>query len=170
VIIERTQPAQRMTLLPADFEAEPASSSADPKLHERELTRDGLSKILKLCATQRTIGIRQRLDNLIPLAKNLLPGALPVAGALNPADLMYVATGGVRSFVRVLPFRPRPEDIRQACVDGVSHGTLAGCFYDENDEKDPRALALRWLANAKREQSTELSDGWLWASIGTKLW
>ena len=143
--------------------------SADPKLPERELTQNGVSKILKLCATQRTVAIKQRLDDLIPRAQRLLSGAAPVAGGFNPADLLYV-NEGVQSFVRVLPFRPRPEDIHRACIDGVGYGTVAGCFYSENDENDPRAEALRWLANAKRKESTKLSDGWLWPSVGGKLW
>ncbi len=169
IIIDRAQPGQMLTLLPEDFAGDSVRGSADPTLPERELTQDGLSKVLKLCATQRTVGIKQRLDDLIPCAQRLLNGATPVAGGFNPADLTYV-NEGVRSFVRVLPFRPRPEDIRQACIDGVSYGTVAGCFYSENDENDPRAKALRWLANAKRKESAELSDGWLWPSLGGKLW
>lgn len=169
VIIDRAQPGQMLPLLPEDFAGDPVPGSTDPELPERELTQNGVSRILKLCATQRTVGIKQRLDDLIPRAQRLLSGAAPVAGGFNPADLSYL-NEGVQSFVRVLPFRPRPEDIRQACIDGVGYGTVAGCFYSENDEHDPRAQALRWLANAKRKQSTELSDGWLWPSLGGKLW
>jgi hypothetical protein len=124
---------------------------------------------MKLCATQRTVGIQQRLNNLIPLARRLLPGATPVGGSFSPADLAYSAHG-IKSFVRVLPFRPRPENIREACIDGVDYGEIAGCFYAENDPYDPRAQALRWLTNGKRKPDSSLSDGWIWASVGAKLW
>lgn len=169
-IIERARPRQKLMLDPGDFAGSPVvPGNVDPRLPERELTPAGISRILKLCATQRTVGIRQRLNNLIPLARSLLPGATPVAGAFNPEDLTYV-NAGVHSFVRVLPFRPRPEDIHQACRDGVTYGSVvAGCFYAENAPSDPRAEALRWLANGKRKPSKELSDGWLWASYGAKL-
>jgi hypothetical protein len=167
-IIRRAQSAQKLTLLPEDFAGAPIRRNANPKLPERELTPEGLGKILTLCATQRTVGIRQRLNNLIPLARHLLR-ATPVAGAFNPADLACVNAGSTQSFVRVLPFRPRPENIRQACVDGVAYGRLAGCFYAENDPRDPRAQALLWLANGKRKPNKKLSDGWLWASVGARL-
>jgi hypothetical protein len=171
VIIERTQPNQMLTLLPQEFAGDPPvqAGAADPNLPERELTDAGLSRVLKLCASQRTVGIRQRLDNLIPLAHSLLPGAIAVGGAFSPADLAYQDARGL-AFVRVLPFRPRPEHIRQACIDGVQHGQVGGCFYAENDPLDPRAAALRWLTNAERKRDPMLSDGWIWASAGGKLW
>jgi len=169
VIIDRAQPGQMLTLLPGDFVGVQVLGSPNPPLPECELTPDGIGKILRLCAKQRTVGIKQRLDDLIPRARRLLRDAVPVVSGFNPTDLIYV-NRGVKTFVRVLPFRPRPEDIRQACIDGVSYGTVAGCFYSENDENDPRAKALRWLANAKREESAVLADGWLWPSLGGKLW
>lgn len=171
MIVERAQPKQIVTLAPEDFADDPLTSRgvSDLNLPERELTAAGMSRVLKLCASQRSVGIQQRLDNLIPLARRLLPGATPVGGAFGPADLAY-QDGSGPAFVRVLPFRPRPEHIRQACIDGVKHGQVGGCFYAENDPDDPRAEALRWLANAKRKLDPKLSDGWVWASLGAKLW
>jgi hypothetical protein len=161
-ILRRAQSEQIVTLLPEEFDGAP---DALPQL---QLTTEGVSKVMTLCATQRTVGIQQRVNNLIPLARRLLPGASPVGGGSSPADLRYTE-GGVKTFVRVLPFRPMPENIFQACIDGAAHGQVAGCFYAENDPHDPRAQALRWLANAKRKPQTSLSDGWLWASVGAAL-
>src|SRR5262249_18049481 len=47
VIIDRAQPGQMLTLLPGDFAGGAVLAGEDPKLAERELTQDGVSKILK---------------------------------------------------------------------------------------------------------------------------
>ncbi len=137
----------------------------DPKLPTRELTAEALARVVALCARQRTVGIRQRLDNLIPLARRVLPGAVPVTGTSSPGDLTFSDAKGQSSFIRVVPFRPRAETIWQACGDGAKHG-VSGCFYAENDPNDMRARALRWLANGKRPTDPARSDGWVWACFG----
>jgi hypothetical protein len=166
IIVKRATADQAMRLKPGDFVKKRVRGRVVP-LHERELTKEALGRVLALCARQRTIGIQQRLDDLIPLAQRLLPGATPVVGTMSPGDLAWRDTGGIDSFVRVLPFRPRPESIQQACRDGVGPGrTIAGCFYAENDPYDPRAQALRWLANATRPKDASILDARIWASCG----
>ena len=170
VILKRATPDQVMTLKLNDFAGRAIRRGGrDPKLPERELTEKALARVLAMCARQRTVAIQQRLADLIPLAQRLLPGATPIVGTTSPGDLAWSDTSGTKSFVRVLPFRPRPEHIRRACEDGVRHGTIGGCFYAENDPYDPRAQSLRWLANATRPPDPLISDGHVWASCGGVL-
>lgn len=170
VILKAPGPDQLLTLQPRDFAGMPAKRGRrkDLKLETRELTSVALSRVVAWCARQRTVGIRQRLDNLVPLARRVLPGATAAAGARGPGDLIFQDATGTSAFVRVIPFRPRAETIWQACADGVKHG-VSGCFYEENDPNDPRALALRWLANGKRPLDPSRSDGRIWACIGDQL-
>lgn len=164
VIIKAAMSDQVLTLRPTDFRGLPRSG--DPDLPSRELTRGALDRVVAMCARQRTIAIRQRLEELIPLAQRMLPAAEAVADSLG--DLTFEDQQSGPSFVRVLPFRPRPENIHEACVEGAGRG-VAGCFYAENDPHDPRAEALRWLANAKRKTSASLSEGRVWACCGGVL-
>ena len=167
VVLKRTTPDQVLTLRPEDFAGKPlVRASRHPDLPLRELTPRALSRVLAMCARQRTVAIRQRLDDLIPLAQRLLKGSAPIPGASTPGDLVFMGPGGASSFARVLPFRPRPENIREACIDGVKYGSVAGCFYAENDPYDPRAQALRWLIKGTRPPDKSLSDGWVWACCG----
>lgn len=170
IILKRATSDQVMTLELRDFAGKPVyRGRRDPKLPERELTDKALGRVLALCAQQRTVAIQQRLQDLVPLAQRLLPGAKPIVGTLAPGDLTLPGLGGTTFFVRVLPFRPRPESIQQACLDGVRYGTIGGCFYAENDPYDPRAQALRWLANATRPKDPRISDARIWASCGGVL-
>ena len=168
-ILNRATPDQVLVLRGRDFAAsEKPRKGRDPDLPSRELTAEALSRVLAMCARQRTVAIGQRLRELVPLALRALPGAAPMAGVPTGSDLVFHDTSGVESFVRVVPFRPRPETIRQAAIDGVAYGAVAygavaGCFYAENDPLDPRAQALRWLANGKRPPNPTQSDGWVWA-------
>jgi hypothetical protein len=169
LIIEAATPDQIMSLTCLDFASRsrvgpcPGTSS----LPSRHLTRSALDRVTAFCARQRTVGIRQRLDNLIPLARRLLPGAQAQAGASGPGDLVFRDSAG-SSFARVLPFRPEPDTIRQACSDGAHYG-LSGCFYAENDPYDSRAMALRWLTNCPRPSVPHLSNCWVWACWGDTL-
>jgi hypothetical protein len=164
VIVSAAMSDQVLTLKPSDFLGVPRRG--DPNLPARELTRGALDRVVAMCARQRTIAIRQRLEELIPLAQRVLPSAAPVAHCLG--DLTFHDLQGGTSFVRVLPFRPKAENIYQACIEGAGYG-VAGCFYAENDPRDPRAEALRWLANGKRASSATLSEGRVWACCGGVL-
>jgi hypothetical protein len=170
VILSAPGPDQIHALRLDDFDgmgARRRQSRKDLKLEGRELTPSALAHVVAWCARQRTVGIRQRLDNLVPLARRVLQGAAPVAGAPIPGDLVY-QQGSTTAFVRVVPFRPRVETIWQACEDGVKY-PVSGCFYEENDPSDPRARALRWLANGTRPTDPGRSDGWIWACMGDRL-
>jgi len=170
VIAKAATADQIVTLEAPEFDGDVPvlAGPVDPKLPERKLRSEALDRVVALCARQRTVGIRQRLDNLIPLAQRVLQGATAIPGSQSPGDLAITSAAGVSSFVRVLPFRPEPENIRQACVDGVSHG-ISGCFYAENDPQDSRAEALRWLASGKRPPRPDLSEGRVWACWGDQI-
>jgi len=170
VIASAATADQMITLEAPDFDGDvPAlPGPGDPKLPERKLSNEALDRIIALCARQRTVGIRQRLDNLVPLAQRVLQGATAIPGAHFPGDLAITSATGATSFVRVMPFRPGPENIQQACIDGVSHG-ISGCFYAENDPQDSRAEALRWLASGNRPRRPGLSEGRVWACWGDQI-
>lgn len=162
VIMDVPNPDQIIRLKMDDFDGGPNN------LHSCELKPDALTRLVGWCARQRTVGVRQRLDNLIPLARRLFPGAKPVPGASVPGDLLLGGTAGKPAFIRVVPFRPRAETIWNACADGIG-STVSGCFYEENDPLDERAQALRWLANGTRPADPARSDGFVWAAYDGKL-
>lgn len=166
-IVGRTMPDQEFMLRRADFVGVPAAvaAGANPQLPTRELSDNALDRLIAHCARQRTISIQQRLEELIPLARRVLPASGRVVHAGDFGDLAFRDRRGKQSFVRVLPFRPRPENIHDACAVGVGY-YAAGCFYEENDPQDPRARALRWLGNGIRRPSTKLSESRIWATCG----
>jgi hypothetical protein len=166
VVLGATMPDQGLKLRPRDFAGMGATWAKDrnPDLPSRPLTRNALARVLAACARQRTVAIRQRLEDLIPLARSVLPVKGAVKNASSFGDLIVGDRGGKGSFVRVLPFRPRPEDLRQTCGDAVGYGE-AGCLYAENDPYDSRAEAIRWLANGRRA-SGAMSKSFVWACCG----
>lgn len=171
--LKRAMDDQRLRLKPGDFSGVGTVGRARGlgrrlDLPSRTLTESGLTKVIAACARQRAVAIRQRLDNLVPLAQEvLLPDGTVEHGA-DFGDLSFTDRSGQRAFVRVLPFRPGPETIHQACTDGAGHD-VAGCFYEECDQHDARAKALLWLANGTRPGKGLSSRSRLWACSADAL-
>jgi len=165
VVLLATMPDQALTLKPTDFAGIRATwvKDGDPDLPSRGLTKNALARVLSTCARQRTVSIRQRLEDLIPLARAVAPAGDTVEDGLSFGDLILREQGGGKSYVRVLPFRPRPEDLRQASADATGYRAV-GCLYAENDPYDGRAEAIRWLMNGKRASGS--SDSFVWACCG----
>lgn len=166
VILQGTTEDQRIKLALRDFEGGDEESSRISRPSEQSLRQRAIDRIVAGSARQRAVAIRQRLDNLIPLARTVLPAKGPVSLASTFGDLTFVDERNQRNFVRVLPFRPDPESIRRARTDAQGY-QVAGCLYSECDPKDARAEALRWLANRPHNDSSALTR--LWACIGDKL-
>ena len=170
VIAQAAMSDQQLTLRPVDFRGIPASWSRlrRPDLPSRELTAAALDRVIAMCAKQRTVAIRQRLDDLIPLARSMLAAGDSVVRTRELGDLSIRDKRGNRSFVRVLPFRPQPESLHRSYVDGAGY-QVAGCFYAENDPQDARAEALRWLTSGIRAPGRRQPKGKLWACCGGVL-
>jgi len=171
--LKRATDDQRLQLRPGDFSDVGSARRARAlgarlDLPARTLTANGLTRIVAACARQRTVAIRQRLDNLIPLAQEVLSAEGEAEHGVDFGDLRFTNRRGRRAFVRVLPFRPRPENIHQACTDGVGHD-VAGCFYEECDRHDARAKALLWLAQGKRAGTGLPSQSRVWACSADAL-
>ena len=167
VIVQAAMADQRFQLRPADFDGLHANwrRLKQIDLPSRELRRGTVERIVGLCARQRTIAIRQRLEDLMPLARTVLSADGGKVRTATLGDLVVRDRAGKRTFVRVVPFRPQPENIRQSCADARGYSE-AGCFYAENDPHDERAEALRWLATSRPNGSAGLPTSRLWACCG----
>ena len=161
-VLDGTTPDQRIQLAPGDFSRAGKTPGRERSFVGRELTEAGRERIVASCTRQRTIAIRQRLDNLIPFARELLPARGKVRHAARLGDLQFPDLNGKRHFVRVLPFRPRPETVHQAFADAAGY-QIAGCLYAECDLADLRSVALRWLANTTRTTLRPPSESRVWA-------
>ena len=169
-IAQATMSDQEFVLKPTDFAGVRRTWAGDgnPDLTTRKLSAAALDRVIGMSARARTVAIRQRIYDLIPLAQKLLPNTLGVSHGDGLGDLTFDHPGNKRSFVRILPFRPAAENIHQACIAGAAH-KVAGCFYAENDPDDPRAQALRWLASGKRKVDSTVAEGNVWATYGSTL-
>jgi hypothetical protein len=161
-VLDGTTSDQRIQLASSDFSRAATTPGRDRSFDRRELTEAGRERIVAACTRQRTIAIRQRLDNLIPLAQELLPARGKVRHGARLGDLKFTDHSGQRHFVRVLPFRPRPETVHEAFADAAGH-QIAGCLYAECDLADLRGVALRWLANTTRTTPRPPSESRVWA-------
>ena len=170
VILEAAMQDQQLKLVPGDFSGLTASWQRvhHPDLPARELTPAAIDRIVAMCAGQRAVAIRQRLNDLLPLARSLLSAPGKTIQTRKVGDLVIRDGKGKRSLVRVLPFRPLPESIHQSCTDAAGYDH-AGCFYAENDPQDERAEALRWLVKAKRPRLRNSPSAQLWATCGGEL-
>jgi TIR domain len=161
VLLDFTMADQRMSLKLGDF-----AGNAAGGLEKCELTRKALERVIGFCARNRAAAIRSRLNNLLPLVKDTLEkqDAKNISQAFG--DLTFDAIGGQKCFLRVLPFRPRPEQLYGAYTDGKSKH-LSLCAYPESDVKDSRAEALRWFA--EKSGTGAQAGAALWAFCGGKL-
>lgn len=170
VITQATMPDQQLLLKPKDFQGLSGNwrRVKHVELPGRELTPAALDRVIALCARQRAVAIRQRMDDLVPLARSILSASGAVVQATGLGDLDVRDPNGQRTFVRVLPFRPQPESLQQSCTDAAGYGE-AGCFYAENDPYDARAEALRWLTKGQRLAGAGTPTCRLWACCGGVL-
>lgn len=155
---------QRLQLQDADFAGDARRSHAT-----RELSEAGLLRVIVHCARQRALAIRQRLDDLVPLATELLaPSAAmrPVAGMAG--DFTFSDSSGSDYYVRIVPFRPDPRCMHET-FQAASGQRYVGCLYGEFDVHDPRATALKWLAQCQREGKAPNHELRLWACLGDKV-
>jgi hypothetical protein len=163
-VLECATADQHLALTVADFDGAPATP-----LPACELTEAALARVIAACARQRAVAIRQRLDNLIPLARTVLPARGPVDVGPMVGDLRFRDAQDRKCFARVLPFRPRPETIHQAYVDAAGYDRV-GCFYAENDRDDARTKALLWLAdNQFAPADPPLAANCVWAYDAGRL-
>jgi hypothetical protein len=169
VLLDLTMPDQRMSLDWGDFAGDAIVPVTDPQLQKRELTPRALERLVGFCARNRTASIRARLDNLLPLAEDTLKtrGASNIKRMLG--DLTYDDAEGRECFLRVLPFRPQPEQVYGAYNSG-GRAHLAACAYPECEPNDARAKALRWLADKSAiSGGGGAANAAIWAFCGDKL-
>lgn len=154
---------QRLRLDDADF----TGTASDP-LCEQELTDAGLAKVLAYCARQRALAIRLRLENLLPLAEKVLKpkGRLQAVG--TPGDFTFLDDAGDDYFVRILPFRPDARSVHGTYLDAGNQRHI-GCLYGESDANDPRAAAMRWLAQGRRDSAQSPRQTRIWTCLGDKV-
>jgi hypothetical protein len=161
-IMEAIDSDQQLRLQASDFMAAARASSLP------ELTDEALTRVLAHTARQRAMSIRLRLEDLVPLATRML---LPAGGSLVPAsaagDFTFHDAMGDEHFIRLLPFRPDARAVHDAFSTSPPH-IHTGCFYSECDELDPRARALRWLADGRMDPSTPPRRTRVWAYVGEK--
>jgi hypothetical protein len=158
-------PDQRLTLDEADF-----TGAAEAELCEQELNDAGLAKVLAHCARQRAKAIRQRLENLIPLAERVLEPKYGLLPAAEPGDFTFHDQAGVECYVRLLPFRPDARSVHETFASAGKQARV-GCLYGESDVNDPRAVAMRWLTKGRHDSASVSgqAETRLWACIGDKV-
>src|SRR5262249_32926025 len=109
------------------------------------------------------------LDNLIPLVRGQLGQNGQVAARRVSGDLKFRDDKGHRCFLRILPFRPLPEHIRDAYEAAGDKSHLTVCAYEECDLNDKRAKALRWLASKTESARGFPRKNILWPFCGGEL-
>ena len=163
VLLECTDADERLKLDEVDFDGD----MADP-LCEQTLTTNALTRLLAACARQRSLAIVQRLEDLVPLARELLDAEGTVIAQGQLGDLSFTDKQNRSCFVRVLPFRPDAKTLREAWLQGKGMA-VAGCFYSECDHADERALAMRWLADRAHQSDEAAAHSRIWACVGDKV-
>jgi len=163
VVLDAVDPDQRLKLDDSDF-----AGDALGNLVEQPLSEGGLLRVLESCARQRSICIRQRIDDLVPLAKEALHVTGTFTQGKDLGDFEFTNDAGERHFVRVLPFRPDAKAVWEACQSGAA-SDIAGCFYSEYAVTDIRANALKWLANRPHETAGMAKQSRVWACIGDNI-
>ena len=122
---------------------------------------------MALCARERSKAILRRMEDLVPFAKEMLAPS-SVFSHQSPGDFTFSYPAGQQHFVRVLPHRPTAASLHDAYFASTVE-QVVGCFYSECDPKDPRAEALRWLADAPRSASGSApKETHIWAFAGDK--
>jgi hypothetical protein len=167
-VVDGVDADQRLQLKDTDF----VGGSALP-WGQAQLTNDALLEVVAHCARQRAIAIRQRLDDLVPLATEVLAGKNKLsAEGSTPGDYSF-SRGKDRYFVRILPFRPDAKCLHeafQASVGSTPAYDYVGCMYSEFDAQDKRAKAMNWLAQCERGQGAAPSAQLrVWACVGDKV-
>jgi hypothetical protein len=166
-LLQATMDDQALRLELGHFNGvDPDNPGLDPDLPSRTLTAEAVERVLGLCARNRAKAIRSRLNELLPLVKEMLKDEGATVLSQTFGDITYTNSAGKHCFLRVLPFRPNPEHIHAAYQDGGSI-FLSACAYAESDLTDARAKALRWLA---AKDFTQMGSGdcnnSLWAFCG----
>lgn len=148
------------------FKSRRGRRNGGEELAKSELTDEAWEQLLAACNKKRTRSVRARLDNLIKLTPAVLESSGPPQQHELGDFIFQDVSRGIR-FVRVLPFRPRPEHLHEACQKGQHLGYAeAGCLYAENDLSDPRVKAMRWLTDTAGAISGSLTQPRLWPYCG----
>lgn len=157
---------QRLRLDSKDFDGSPTQSPGNVAL-----TGEGVLRVLAYCSRQRAVAIRQKLDDLVPLASQVLAKqALLTAVAGGRGDFEFIDQARKKCFVRVLPFRPDARSLHDAFqAAGTGQYEYAGCLYVEFDVLDPRAVAIKWLAERDTAPSPETNRLRVWACVGDEV-
>ncbi|MCP4548477.1 MAG: toll/interleukin-1 receptor domain-containing protein [bacterium] len=125
------------------------------KPHEQELTPDAFDEMLREVETFRTQGVRQRLVNLLPYARDSIAPRFAPRAAASLGDLELDDPSSRGSFyLRVLPFRATVDeiyDLRRELTGLNPAPREAFIFYPENDPNDPRRTALDWAFAPPRQ-------------------
>lgn len=110
-----------------------------------------LEKLVTRVIEQRVVAVQHRLLNVMVAARRTLgrrEGTRITHGA-RLGDLV-VSRGGEQELVRVLPFRPDAEQVYHVDRSADPGFRAVGCVYVENNTRDQRAQALRWVAMGER--------------------
>jgi hypothetical protein len=162
-VLKAVDPDQRLKLDDDDFDG-----TISGAIWEQPLMKSSVLHILETCAQQRSICIRQRIEDLVPLAKEALSARQKFKAGKGLGDFTFEDAAGLRCFVRVLPFRPDATSIWDAYQVG-SGCDIAGCFYSEYAKADIRADALRWLANRPHGTGANATRIQIWACVGDEI-
>ena len=148
-LVSRLLEDQLFPLATADLTGSDAASTLTPSATLRLLDR---------IAEQRARLVQHRLLDLL----GFLETDLARQGyALHPLDRLgdfeiERLSGGRRSYLRVLPFRPTVEtidDLRRELERLPHPPSRAFLYYQENDVRDRRLIALEWLLSPLRHET-----------------
>lgn len=144
---------QILKIIKTDFKNFVSNSST-----ERCLSQEGLNKILAYCLKQRSLAIRQRIEDIVPMAQetfdkgNHSKKLTQIQDSI--CDFEFIDSNNINYFVRLTPFRPDPRVMHNTYTDVNSNKYhTVYCFYKENDPNDPRFNAIQWLLDISANNS-----------------
>lgn len=135
---------------------EPGDLTEAPHPSQQTLTDEALQRVCRKLYETRAIAIAGRSAAQQPHLQRVLQEQRQVA-ELQPAEeqgdylCQWPEAGTTRAaFVRMLPFRPGPDELYALERQAPKHAELTVCIYPENSPDDARAAGLRWLFSARR--------------------
>ncbi len=113
------------------------------------LPKADLDALLAILLQERSRALHERMQSLLPAARShvaTVKGRFPDDSAENLGELRV----GSELTVRVLPYRPSPENLWQLRNSGTAE---IACFYEENDPHHSAAAALKWAIEGRRAEN-----------------
>jgi hypothetical protein len=167
-ILDALMADQRMTLERAWFTEASGSSPPDFIAGEKsELHGDRLNEVVAECFRRRTIGLRDRLVDVLTVAKEHLAAKGQVASQDEVGDLLF-DQNNERHLVRILPFRPDTTvfyNLGEAAE--LAKARVAGCLYTEPSPAHAEVVALHWCLEVSRKSPSATASE---KAVEFKVW